>query len=90
MFEKSITLKEVKSFAKKHGYLVAVYKKKYDNYILKEYHAFNTDKEIKIKIKNIEDVLNLKEFTSKNEGYCFKLHVNFKVPPAIPILSEVS
>jgi hypothetical protein len=92
MTQKIVKLKEACQFAKDNGYLFAIYEKgdddnyhlKNDCYILEGMNPYETDIVVDIVGKGID----LKEFRTVDEKYCFRLHNNFNVPKIIPVFSE--
>lgn len=87
--QKIIKLKEALKFAKHNGYILAVYYKKDNNYLLKD-DAYMSDiyEDTDIMVKTIGAAIDFNEFTTADGEYCFRLHNNFNVPKIIPIISR--
>ena len=92
MTQKIVKLKKACQFAKDNGYLFAIYEKgengnyilKNDCYILEEMNPYETD----IVVNIVGAGIDLMEFTTIDEKYCFKLHNNFNVPKIIPVFTQ--
>ena len=90
MPQKTVKLKEALKFAKKNGYLFAVYKKKDDNYVLfNEAYMSDIAEDTDIIVKTTGAATDFNEFITEDKQYCFRLHNNFNVPKIIPIFQTV-
>ena len=81
MPQKVIKLQEAQEFVRNNGYLLAMYKKIDDNYVLYDdiyTHGLNEDTEIVVKTTGAATSFN--EFTTVDKEYCFRLHTNLNIP----------
>ncbi len=87
---KIITLKEAVEFIRDNGYLLSVYKKQGDNYMLYDecYTVDMVDLDTLIEVKTAGAATDFNEFTTEDKEYCFRLHNNFNIPLSIPIIKR--
>ena len=89
MAQLTIKLKEALEFAKKNGYILAVYKKQDDNYVLfNEAYMSDIAEDTDIIVKTTGACTDFNEFITEDKQYCFRLHNNFNVPKIIPIIEQ--
>ncbi len=84
---KIITLKKAISFAINNGYLLAVYKKDGEQFVLCEDGSIeDIDYCSEIEVKTVGGAIDFNEFPTVDGEYLFKLHNNFNIPKTRPLV----